>query len=71
MEWVCTYSVNRNGIRSYGQLYFADVKELGELPGFEIEEIKLVKSLPTNLTYPKIQPYLYKKVINYIERVIE
>lgn len=67
LEWICTYSVNRDGEDiSYGQLFLAQVNELGELPESEIVEIKLVNDLPENLTYPEIQPHLYKKVSNYI-----
>ena len=69
LDWVCTYSVNRKGKKSYGQLYYAEIKEIGKLPESEIEEIKLVDVLPGNLTYPLIQPYLFKKVKKYIERV--
>lgn len=67
IDWVCTYSVNRNGNKSYGQLYIADIKELGELPKLEIEEIKMFDDLPSNLTYPSIQPDLYKKVKNILK----
>jgi 8-oxo-dGTP diphosphatase len=40
---------------------------MGELPNFEIEEIKFVDELPENLTYPDIQPHLFEKVIKYIK----
>lgn len=63
LEWICTYAVNRN---SYGQLYFADVKDLETLPESEIGEVKIVNDLPEKLTYPLIQPYLYHRVLNYI-----
>lgn len=63
LKWICTYAVNRN---SYGQLYFADVKELETLPESEIGEVKIVNDLPKKLTYPLIQPYLYHRVLNYI-----
>ncbi len=69
IDWVCAYSVDRDGNKTYGQLYIADIKELGELPELEIEEIKIVEDLPSNLTYPLIQPHLYKKVKEYIESV--
>ncbi len=55
LEWICTYSVNRDGEeKSYGQLFLAHVNELGELPESEIVEIKLVNDLPEDLTYPAI-----------------
>lgn len=55
LKWVCTYSMNRDDKYSYGQLYYADVKDLGELPHSEIAEVKLVNDLPEKLTYPLIQ----------------
>lgn len=54
---VCDYSVN-----SYGRLFLADVTKLGPLPDSEITQIQLFDDLPTELTYPKIQPYLFHRV---------
>lgn len=69
---ICIYSVIRNdkgntkgnkeNEESLGGLFFADVKELGELPESEIAEIVLFDEFPENLTYKEIQPYLYDKV---------
>jgi len=65
---VCIYSVIRdNEEESFGGLYYSEIKEMGELPNFEIEEIKFVDELPDNLTYPDIQPHLFKRVIENIE----
>jgi len=69
LKCICTYSVNRGDNNSYGDLYYADIKELGKLPGYEIEEVKLVNELPKNLTYPLIQPYLYERANRYIAGV--
>ena len=55
------YGVDRDGEYSYGGLYFAEVSELGELPESEIGEMRLFDRLPDELTYPQIQPELYKK----------
>ena len=57
------YSVDRGKDPSYGLLYYADIKEIGPLPDSEIAEVKLVTELPENLTYPLIQPKLYKRVL--------
>lgn len=62
---VCIYSVTRDGTESFGQLFYADVEDLDELPDFEIGEIKLFETIPENLTYPLIQPYLFKEVEEY------
>lgn len=59
---VSFYSVNTGATESYGQLFYADVKSLGELPDYEICEIRLFDSIPENLTYPLIQPHLFKKI---------
>lgn len=59
---VCIYSVDNGGCKTFGQLFYADVECLGELPDFEIGEIKLFDSLPESLTYSLIQPYLFKWV---------
>ena len=53
---------------TYGMLYFADVQTLGELPPeMEIGEITVSKKLPENLTYPFIQPALYKKTAEFLQ----
>lgn len=59
---ICNYSVNRDNTKSYGRLYFAEVKTIGELPEHEIAEISFRKEMPSHLTYKEIQPHLYKKV---------
>lgn len=65
---VGVYSVSSEARISYGKLYFANVKTLGRLPEFEIEEIFFKKDFPEeNLTYPLIQPFLYKKVMGYLD----
>lgn len=63
---ICDYTVIRDGEGDYGRLFYADIKEFEELPPFEIGEVELFDKLPENLTYPEIQPYLYHKVINYL-----
>jgi 8-oxo-dGTP diphosphatase len=63
LKLVSTYSVSSRQKTSYGQLYYADVEVLGKLPEMEIEEVKLVNTLPDKLTYPLIQPHLYNKVL--------
>lgn len=47
----------------FGMLYFAEVHELSDIPeGSEIAEIRLMDTLPGNLTYPGIQPALFDRV---------
>ena len=59
---VCIYSVARDETESFGQLYYSAVEYLGELPDSEIGEVKFFDTIPENLTYPLIQPYLFKKI---------
>lgn len=72
---VCVYSVegktrvNQSGEESFGMLFYADIIRFEELPGYEIEEVRLFEDLPEELTYPLIQPILLKKLreSNYIK----
>lgn len=65
---VCIYSVtapdNFEGKETFGKLYYAQIKSFeGELHS-EIEKVELFDELPTNWTYPEIQPLLLKEVEN-------
>lgn len=62
---ICIYSVERSGIESYGQLYYANIFSFDALPNYEIDTINFFDSMPSNLTYPLIQPKLLKKVQMY------
>ena len=54
LHCVAVYSVENDGIPSYGMLYYADIKKLGELPeGSEIAEVKLFELLPEPLELPE------------------
>jgi YjjG family noncanonical pyrimidine nucleotidase/nucleoside triphosphatase YtkD len=66
LKQIAVYSVERDWDFSYGMLYFSEVKELSELPKLEIAEISFHDALPEPLTYPEIQPMLYKKVVREI-----
>ncbi|WP_138207296.1 NUDIX hydrolase [Haloimpatiens lingqiaonensis] len=59
---ICIYSVEKGDIESYGQLFYAEVETLDNLPDYEIGEIEFFNDMPKNLTYPLIQPHLFKKV---------
>jgi len=50
-------------------LYYADVRELGTLPPeMEIGEIMISECLPESLTYPLIQPALYEKTMEFLNK---
>jgi 8-oxo-dGTP diphosphatase len=67
LNCIATYSVTMNGETGWGRLYIARVTEIGPVPDIsEIAEIKLSDRLPENLTHPDIQPYLFKKTIEYL-----
>ena len=68
LNCVATYSVEKEGGTGYGRLYFAEVSLLGDVPDvYEISEIQLSDHLPENLTYPDIQPFLFRRIIEYLE----
>lgn len=60
---ICEYGVTREGKTSYGRLYIAEVKELGELPAMEISKVDSFDTIPNRLTYEAIQPYLHRRVL--------
>ena len=67
LECVATYSVIKNGLTGYGRLYLAEVFELGPVPDVsEIAEVILLDHLPENLTYPDIQPFLFRKSLEHL-----
>lgn len=66
LDFVSVYTVTRDNTVSGGYLFFADIKELSELPDYEMAELMLFDYLPENLTYPQIQPYLFDQVQKWI-----
>lgn len=68
---VCVYSVEgdegNDYTESFGQLFYAEIETLDKLPDYEIREVKLFDNIPRDLTYPLIQPYLHKKVLDFIQ----
>jgi 8-oxo-dGTP diphosphatase len=68
LDCISTYSVLKNGKAGYGRLFIAEVYEMGEVPDIsEIAEIMLLEGLPDNLTYPDIQPFLFKRSLEYLK----
>lgn len=70
---VCVYSVigktrvNQSGKESYGMLYFADIQSFEKELHSEIECVNFFEDLPTEWTYPKIQPLLIKEYLSRLE----
>lgn len=63
---VCVYSVtapnNFDGNETFGMLYYADISEFENELHCEIEKIVITDNLPTDWTYPEIQPALIKEI---------
>lgn len=68
---ICVYSVERADEKSFGQLYYADVISLDSLPNSEIGEVKLLDEMPENLTYPLIQPFLFKRTLEFLDNNVQ
>ena len=64
---VCVYSVtgknrvNQTGEETFGMLFFAEISAFENKLDSEIEFIRLFDSLPSEWTYPQIQPILIKE----------
>lgn len=64
---ICVYSVtgktrvNISGEKTYGMLYFAEIKSFDSELHSEIEKVELFHELPTEWTYPLIQPLLIEE----------
>lgn len=69
LEPVAAYGIFQEGEEpSFGALFFAEVRELGERPsGFEIAENRCMDCIPENMTYPEIQPTLLEQVLTWLE----
>ena len=74
---VCVYSVigktrvNQTGEESYGMLYFADIHSFEKELHSEMECIHFFDELPTEWTYPQIQPLLIKEHLSRVEKYKE
>lgn len=65
---ICVYSVLQGETKTFGKLYYAEIESFVKLPDSEIETVDLFDQIPEQLTYPLIQPLLYKKaneLLNY------
>jgi 8-oxo-dGTP diphosphatase len=68
LEYVCDYGVERDGERTYGALFFAEIERLGDMPPeFEMAERRLFAALPPDMTYPAIQPALHGRTLRWLE----
>lgn len=62
---VCVYSVtaedNFDGQESFGMLYFAEIRAFEQELHSEIEKIVVTDEMPSDWTYPDIQPKLMEE----------
>jgi len=67
IQCIATYSVTEDGRTGFGRLYFAEIESIGPIPaGSEIAEVTFADKLPDNLTWYRIQPYLFRKVVSHL-----
>lgn len=64
---VCNYSVRINDSETFGRLFYADIISFSKNLNHEIGSVKSFAHLPENLTYPTIQPLLFKEVLKRIK----
>ena len=67
IEPVCIYGVDNGEGEDLSALFYCEVTELGEIPPYEIEQIKLFDEFPKKLTYPFICKSLLRKYREYLE----
>lgn len=60
---ICVYSVTSDSKETFGMLYFADINAFESELHSEIERIYLLDDLPSEWTYPLIQPKLIDEII--------
>ena len=66
--WACSEPHESENITwSNGQVFFADVKSIGELPESEMECIDYFETFPENLTYPDITKELLPHVMKILD----
>jgi len=56
------YSVRRPNIYANVQVFLAKIDELGDMPDYEMSEVKLFDTIPDKMRFPQILPVLYEKV---------
>jgi len=55
-------------VSSPGQVFVADIKKLGEMPPFEMAELKTFDTIPDKMRFPEILPVLFKNVQGWLNR---
>ena len=72
IEPVCVYSVtgknrvNDTGEEIFGMLYYAEINKFNDELDSEMEKVVLLDELPSEWTYPLIQPKLIEKYLKTV-----
>jgi 2,3-bisphosphoglycerate-dependent phosphoglycerate mutase len=61
------YTVHVKTGYSNGQVFFAQIHELGDVPDFEMAEVGLFDVTPDKMRFPKILPVLYEKMQMWLD----
>ena len=61
---ISVYSVLKDGVETFGMLFFAEVSDFEDALHNEIEKIGFFEWLPENWTYPLIQPKLMEEYLH-------
>jgi 8-oxo-dGTP diphosphatase len=52
-----------------GQLFYAEVSELGAIPDYEMSEVKLFDALPDKMRFPELASVLFNKIIEILPQI--
>ena len=56
------YSAHFPNFYNTGQVFFAQIHELGDMPDYEMIEVKLFDTIPDKMRFPWILPILYERM---------
>ena len=59
---ICDYRGVSNTRLLNGQLFYAEISELGNIPDFEMAEVKLFETIPDKMRFQELLPVLYERV---------
>lgn len=66
LRYVCDYWCGDRTSSGVGAVFLAEITRLGTLPESEMAEVRSFPTLPEELTYPDITPYLYQEIIKHL-----
>lgn len=66
LRYVCDYWCGDRTSSGVGAVFLAEITRLGTLPESEMAEVRTFPTLPEELTYPDITPYLYQEIIKHL-----